>query len=63
MKPPREPSDAGSKPNIYYESVKLQEAGLRKGVTGRFQWSPELPAEVFIPNIPEGFVQVGSNGK
>ena len=31
--------------------------------TGRFQWNPELPAETFVPEIPAGFVQVGSDAK
>ncbi|MHC4677059.1 MAG: hypothetical protein ACYTEK_00015 [Planctomycetota bacterium] len=55
--------DNKTKLPVKMESEWLQDDGPRKRATGRFQWNPELPAETFIPNIPAGFVQVGSDGK
>jgi len=33
----------------------LQDDGPRKTVLDQFQWDPKLPADTFVPKIPEGF--------
>ena len=39
----------------------LQDDGPRMMVTDQFQWSPDLPEDTFVPEIPEGFVLVENN--
>ncbi len=39
----------------------LQDDGPRMMVTDQFQWSPDLPEDTFIPEIPEDFVLVEDN--
>jgi outer membrane lipoprotein-sorting protein len=41
---------------VRVESEGLQDDGPRKKVLDQFKWNPELPADTFIPVIPEGFV-------
>ena len=39
----------------------LQDDGPRMMVTDQFQWSPDLPEDTFVTEIPEGFVLVENN--
>ncbi|MHC4096217.1 MAG: hypothetical protein ACYSU3_09180, partial [Planctomycetota bacterium] len=39
----------------------LQDDGPRMMVTDQFQWSPDLPEDTFVPEIPEDFVLVENN--
>jgi outer membrane lipoprotein-sorting protein len=41
---------------VRVESEGLQDDGPRKKVLDQFEWNPDLPADIFIPKIPEGFV-------
>jgi outer membrane lipoprotein-sorting protein len=41
---------------VRVESEGLQDNGPRKKVLDQFKWNPELPADTFVPVIPEGFV-------
>ena len=46
---------------VMLEHEGLQDAGPRKRVLDQFEWNPELPAETFIPEIPEGFINAHSD--
>jgi outer membrane lipoprotein-sorting protein len=41
---------------VRVESEGLQDDGPRKKVLDQFEWNPELPADTFVPVIPEGFM-------
>ena len=41
---------------VRVESEGLQDDGPRKKVLDQFEWNLELPADTFVPVIPEDFV-------
>jgi outer membrane lipoprotein-sorting protein len=47
--------DAGTKLPVRIEHQRLGSNGPIKTVCDQFEWDPELPADTFIPEIPDGF--------
>jgi len=41
---------------VRMEFEQIKDDGTRKTVLDQFEWNPELPADTFVPEIPEGFV-------
>ena len=41
---------------VMIEDEWLQDDGPRKTVLDQFEWNPKLPADTFMPKIPEGFI-------
>ena len=41
---------------VRMEFEQLKDDGLRKTVLDQFEWNPELPADTFVPVIPEDFI-------
>jgi len=41
---------------VMIEDEDLEENGPSKKVLDQFEWNPELPADTFVPLIPEGFM-------
>ena len=41
---------------VLIEHEDLEENGPRKTVLDQFEWNAELPADTFVPDIPEGFI-------
>jgi hypothetical protein len=53
--------DEGTKLPVKVESEWLQDDGPRIMVKDQFEWNPEFPADLFIPEIPEGFTAIESD--
>ncbi|MHC4426557.1 MAG: zf-HC2 domain-containing protein [Planctomycetota bacterium] len=53
--------DKDTKLPVKVESDWLQDDGPRRMVKDQFEWNPELPADLFIPEIPEGFTAIESD--
>jgi outer membrane lipoprotein-sorting protein len=48
--------DSGTMLPVKLEHEWLEDDGPRKTVLDQFEWDAELPADTFVPMIPEGFV-------
>ena len=53
--------DAETKLPVRMEFEWLEGDGPRRTVKDQFQWNPQLAADIFIPEIPEGFKLVDPN--
>ncbi len=40
---------------VLIEHEGLEENGPSKTILDQFEWNAELPADTFVPEIPEGF--------